>query len=637
MQAFLPNRQHVLSKTSDSIDTLLQGARQMAKSFTDTSLGTMTPESYNTAIVSARSALSDVVVALDTEHGVAEREVNRQFGEITACREHATHGLAAVSARLGEAQSAEDASIQCNQELVSAQAEQTRLCNVWSNLAESLSSSEPPCRATHATPEAFYENFQLWKAHVSAQDATIESSRAACDTATSSSAAKQAECNTLAGEYHDAFCLHALACGMGDECQRHETGVFNDLVPDVRLAMQSRHGQYQVVKQIECLLDLAASAMESDQTITSAEMEACDRSAAGSPADVTHLTIEFPTIPALQGCPASQDGDPECHELAQISEVSDWINGGTAAPIAASTAADVADASLEIINGYVYGASGGDASCPAGWHSIMDLEECRRASQDLGNPTSFSEGDWSGHCVGCCSSQHIDEANSLYGPTYREDYLRSVWFNHNSNFAPNSRHFQICHPSEVETPTNANNGVLFDYPGVFPSPSCNYDDANLFPAYDSYTVDMRITFFELSKIRFLASHWSDDAGYGWYTRIDGNDDIIGVHYWPSPAGGPNQYGVGLRLPFSQNGLERGSEFHFTLTYDSTTRRMTGYINGNLATNTESNELDFQSPPEAGGSGMPLCIGTWANPHYVMEQEDGQVKDFRLSVGVNPPR
>lgn len=90
----------------------------------------------------------------------------------------------------------------------------------------------------------------------------------------------------------------------------------------IRLAMGSRQDQYQTIKQIECLLGLITSAMQSGSTISRDELQACDGTA-----DVSHLTLDFPTIPAREACPVPEEGDPSCPGLEQVSGLNEFSSG----------------------------------------------------------------------------------------------------------------------------------------------------------------------------------------------------------------------------------------------------------------------------------------------------------------------
>jgi len=324
MQALLPGRQQSLSKAEDSIDNLLQTAKDMSKSLTKTSFNTTDPDSratYQLSIEAAKVSLQNIKTGLTSEHELGQETVNTQHGEIIACRNHPGHGVSAVSQLLQAEQSASSAWDLCNTQLTTAAESQTSLCEVWSNLANTLSSNQPPCRSTHEDAEAFYDHIQEWKTWIDAEEDGIASKRTACNDASTDSSTKRDECDELASSYQVAFCQHALACALTDECQRHETEIWNEETePDAREAMSARQHTFQVVTQVECLLDLTTVAIDTDDPITQEELQDCD----GISADVSHLTINFASIPAREGCPLIAEDAPGCPELAQIT---DWTAG----------------------------------------------------------------------------------------------------------------------------------------------------------------------------------------------------------------------------------------------------------------------------------------------------------------------
>jgi len=106
-------------------------------------------------------------------------------------------------------------------------------------------------------------------------------------------------------------------------CQAHETQVYQEMMGDVNQAMDSRQAQSATIEQVDCLLQLISTAVETNNTLPEDVLATCEIAIGNSP----DLVITFPPVPHALECPSPTANDPDCPGLADVGEIGEWSGG----------------------------------------------------------------------------------------------------------------------------------------------------------------------------------------------------------------------------------------------------------------------------------------------------------------------
>jgi len=382
LQANILQHGHVAPQPGTTSNLLLASVTSVAKSLTESSSTTTTPEAVQVAISAATAALDTMRPALAAEHEFAQNQVDNQFGEIESCRAHPMHGV------LAKTENAEDVATQhasltrCNEESADSQREQDSAQSHWDELVSALVNSQPG----RLIATDFYSGFTTWKQWIETEESNVDTAFAALNAATAASETKTEECVTATSDYNEGFCQHRLLCAMLGACEAHETQVYHELVVEVTRGMSSRQDQSATIEQVDCLLDLLVSAVTSNNTIPADAMAECQAATGNDPS----LVITFPSVPAAVECPAATTNDPVCPGLADVSDIDNWSGGEVDSAVG-----------YAIVDGYEDDLDGG------GWILAATFSNADGQQQDnwdwtMGEPFS---GHWSSSALfGDCNS-----------------------------------------------------------------------------------------------------------------------------------------------------------------------------------------------------------------------------------------
>jgi len=294
------------------------------------SLDEQTPDAVKNAISTVEAALDSIQPGLQTEHNNAKAQVDELYGEIDFCRRNLEIGHAQT---LASHRSEKEERVQAH-----AAAEQTVLnaCdNRWFEKAHTLSLSLPPSSPSDA-PAEFYDRVKEWHTFIEVEWAEIESEKTECDDATTALDTAAAAKNTAVSEYEASFCRHRLMCDLTTACGVHEAGVLNTMKPGIQADELARQDQFKTVSQVDCILALIRTAVDTHNIIGDASLAGCDdvsvmgrwNNADGSSASVSDYTITFADVPDAtpEECPDSEIGDPECPDEDE-SVIESWTAG----------------------------------------------------------------------------------------------------------------------------------------------------------------------------------------------------------------------------------------------------------------------------------------------------------------------
>merc|ERR1719329_160095 len=302
---------------------VLKSVTNLAKSLAEASSTTRTPEEVQEAMDAAIAALESMVPTLAEEHSLAQRQVDRQFDEIEACRNHATRGVLSTTQNAEEVETKRTSLNRCNDRNDDAQSAQRTAHDAWDNLVSMLVDSQPG----RLTATNFHNAWITWKEFIETNDPTVAAHLADLNTATSAAESMAEECASETVVYGEAFCQHRLSCAMLGACQAHETQVYHEMLDDINSGMDSRQAQSATIEQVHCILHLISAAVEVNNTLSLDELDACQPTNSINP----ELVIAFHTMPDAHGCPAAATGDPDCPGLADVEEITAWSGGEVAA------------------------------------------------------------------------------------------------------------------------------------------------------------------------------------------------------------------------------------------------------------------------------------------------------------------
>jgi len=298
---------------------VLKSVTDVAKSLTRSSSITMTPEAVQAAISAAVAAVATMRPALVAEHDFAQGQVNRQFDEIEACRDHTTRGVLSTTQHAADLETQSESLAQCNEDNNDAQHEQSTAQSNWDQLVAILVDSQPG----RLTATNFHSSFTTWKQWIETEEPNIEASLATLNAATIAAEAKTEQCASATVDYNEVFCQHRLSCAMLGACQAHETQIYRELMADFSQSMDSRQDQSATIDQVDCLLQLVSAAVETNNTLSADALEECQPATGNNP----DLVITFPPVPDALECPAAATDDPDCPGLVDVDEISDWEAG----------------------------------------------------------------------------------------------------------------------------------------------------------------------------------------------------------------------------------------------------------------------------------------------------------------------
>lgn len=286
---------------------LLETVQGMAKQLTHGGQMAGIPESMTAALETVNTALAMLEPALEEEHAHAQQQIQSQVDEIQACHSSGVHGTQVTNAL------AEDLSIMrtCVADQTVAAATEERECREWTDHATRL--EFPPTNLHNANAESAYEIALSLKEWVDDNWARVESQRSECNDASTFAANEVSRCSPVIAEYDDRFCQHSLACSLQSACRAHEVGVYNTLSDEARIAMSARLAQHRTIQQVQCVMGLVTTALNTNMTIDDSSLESCN--GGGVTGDVDHLTLDFPSPPSESECPAPQSDDPQCPEV----------------------------------------------------------------------------------------------------------------------------------------------------------------------------------------------------------------------------------------------------------------------------------------------------------------------------------
>jgi len=313
-----PPAQHVTEA-----NLVLTSVTSLAKSLTQSSSITKTPDEVQAAISQATAVLDSMVPILSEEHSLAQRQVDRQFDEIEACRNHATRGVLSTTQNSEEVDAQRATVGRCNDLNDDAQLAQSNAQVAWDNLVSLLVDSQPG----RLTATNLYNGFMTWKEWIETNDATVETHLADLNAATLNAETQAGECASATEVYNAAFCQHRLSCAMLGACQAHEAQVYHEMRDEINEGMESRQAQSATIEQVHCLLQLINAAVETNNTLSENELDACQLTSSNN----ADLVITFPSVPHALECPAVVSGDPECPGLADVNEIDEWSGGEAAA------------------------------------------------------------------------------------------------------------------------------------------------------------------------------------------------------------------------------------------------------------------------------------------------------------------
>jgi hypothetical protein len=262
LQAKSSVRRH---KQTQSAEDLLQSLQHVAKSFTEGSGVSMSPDQVNAALGTATSALETMFPAIAEQHRLAQQQIDDAERAVEAC--HDSHG--------GDVRSALEATVathysekeQCEDELGEAMQAEATLC------------------------EGIGEN---------TRDCPCNDARTAVEH-------KQELCASITTSYELAYCELQLLCDTLHGCHEREVGVYEDVRADVEAAMTLRQQEYITAMQSQCLLQLIMGALTTGTPIPDDPLTAC------ADVSVADLVINFPTLPGDPAdCPTPGPDAPQC-------------------------------------------------------------------------------------------------------------------------------------------------------------------------------------------------------------------------------------------------------------------------------------------------------------------------------------
>jgi hypothetical protein len=289
---------------------------KIAEKMTQSSSHTGSPDVVN-AISEAIQAVEDALPNFGPEHLSAQYVAEVAHNEIGECGSYTVHGTAATSQYNSILTSKRNAMNTAHTTLGTAQTTKTNACNQWRSYAHGVVPNRPVCSQYNsmdsdtAVANQFYQDFQDFKRWIDDNNDDMVTKWDACRGATTDETTSQTAYDNAVTDYEEAFCDHKQSCDYLRACQLHHIGVYQTTKENLEDAMTTRHDQYQSIRQVECLLGLINTAMRTNTTISEADLGPCHGTF-----DVSDLTLSFPAIPVAQVCPAAENDDPPCSNLA---------------------------------------------------------------------------------------------------------------------------------------------------------------------------------------------------------------------------------------------------------------------------------------------------------------------------------
>jgi len=279
--------------------SLLESVRSVARS----GLTQESPEAVTALLASVTETVRSMKPMIMEEDTTAQSHIDAQIAEITACGASENHGSDVVAAHAVQVAALE--------ECAAARARDTsardEACNAWAAHAAAVRRGFPAWDSGNDdNPDAVLSHVRQWEEFAQDEIPGLESRKAACLAATETSAATNSRCDAVENDNNGAVCDHERTCTLLHACHDHEVEVYGALVAESAAGVTSRQNQWHTLTQVECLLGLISTAVQSSEVVAESAMNGCD--------DVplnADLELNTPDAGSLSDCPALSGECPE--------------------------------------------------------------------------------------------------------------------------------------------------------------------------------------------------------------------------------------------------------------------------------------------------------------------------------------